>query len=39
MTRVLAERFEAIWRSGQTHELARDEQTRRIVELLQRPAG
>lgn len=37
--RVLAERFEAIWRAGQTHELGRDEQTRRIVELLQRPGG
>lgn len=36
--RVLAERFEHIWRSGQTHDLPRTEQTARIVELLRSPA-
>lgn len=35
--RVLAERFERIWRSGQAHELSRSEQTARIVELLRQP--
>lgn len=33
--RVLAERFERIWRSGETHALPRDEQIARIVALLQ----
>lgn len=33
--RVIAERFERIWRSGETHALSRDEQIVRIVALLQ----
>lgn len=37
--RVLAARFEKVWRSGETHELSRAEQTARIVALLQRPEG
>lgn len=36
--RVLADRFTTIWRSGVTHDLPRDQQTTRIVELLQREA-